>query len=61
MAENFAATLKQANLASKSDIANFVNKVDFDNKLWGFNEKIKSNETKHVLVENELNKISEKV
>ena len=33
MAENFAATLKQANLASKSDIANFVNKLDFDNKL----------------------------
>ena len=33
MAENFAARLKQANLASKSDIANFVNKLDFDNKL----------------------------
>ena len=28
-AENFAARLKQANLASKSDIA----KTDFDNKL----------------------------
>ena len=33
MAENFAARLKQANLARKSDIANFVNKLDFDNKL----------------------------
>ena len=29
-AESFAARLKQANLASKSDIANFVNKTDFD-------------------------------
>ena len=29
-AESFAARLKQANLASKSDIANFVNKIDFD-------------------------------
>ena len=61
MTENFAARLKQANLASKSDIANFVNKLDFDNKLWGFNKKINSNETKNVLVENELSKISEKV
>ena len=30
---NFAARLKQANLASKRDIANFVKKTDFDNKL----------------------------
>ena len=29
-AENFAAILEQANLASKSDIANFVNKTNFD-------------------------------
>ena len=31
-AENFSARLKQANLARKSDIANFVKKTDFDNK-----------------------------
>ena len=31
--ENFDARLKQANLASKSDIANFVNKTDFNEKL----------------------------
>ena len=30
--ENFAARLKQTNLASKSDIANFANKTDFDNQ-----------------------------
>ena len=29
--ENFAARLKQANLASKGDIANLVIKTDFDN------------------------------
>ena len=29
----FALRLKRENLASKSDIANFVNKIDFDNKL----------------------------
>ena len=28
--------LKQVNLASKSDIANFINKTDFDNKLRDF-------------------------
>ena len=27
-----SARLKQTNLSSKSDIANFVNKTDFDNK-----------------------------
>ena len=32
--ENFVARLKQANLASKSDVANFVNKTDFDNKRF---------------------------
>ena len=51
-AETFAARLKQANLASKSDIFNFVNKTDFDNKLLSFNKRINSNKTKHVLVEN---------
>ena len=36
-AENFASRLKQANLARKSDIANLVNKTDFDDKLLIFN------------------------
>ena len=31
-AKTFAARLVQANLASKSDIANFVKKTDFDDK-----------------------------
>ena len=30
--ENFTARLKQANLGSKNDIANFVKKTDFENK-----------------------------
>ena len=32
--ENFAARLKQANLASKSDIANFVNKTKKEKNEW---------------------------
>ena len=48
--ENFAARLKQASLASKSDIANFVNKTDFDNQV----KNVTSNK-------NELNELSKKV
>ena len=50
MSENFATRLKQAYLASKSDIANFVNKTDFDNRL----KDVASNK-------NELNKLLKKV
>ena len=37
--ENFALTFAQANLASKNDIANFVKKTDFDDKLTNLNKK----------------------
>ena len=37
--------------------ANLVTKADFDAKLSSLNRKITSNKTKHVLVENELNKL----
>ena len=47
MAEISDLKLKRANLASKSDIANFVNKTDFGNKL----KDITSNK-------NELNELS---
>ena len=33
MSENFVVILKQADLASKNYIANFVKKTDFDNQL----------------------------
>ena len=48
--KNFAARSKQANLASKSNIADFVNMADIDNKL----RDITSNK-------NELNKLSKKL
>ena len=48
--ENFAARLKQANLESKSEIANFVNKTDFNNKL----KDVTSNK-------NQINELSRKV
>ena len=48
--ENFTARLRQANLASKNDIANFVKKTSFDEKL----KTVTSNK-------NELNELSRKV
>ena len=36
--------LAQANLASKNDIANFVKKTDFDDKLKNLNKKDAENE-----------------
>ena len=60
-AENFAARLAQANLARKNDIAALVKNTDFDDKRKNLNENVTLNETKHVLVENELNKVSEKI
>ena len=56
-AENFAAILKRANLVSKNEIAKFVNKTDFDNKLISLNKKNNSNKTKHLLLENKFKKL----
>ena len=58
---NFASRLTQASLVGKNAIANFVKKTDFDDKLKYLNKKVISNEIKHVLVKNELNKLFEKV
>ena len=37
--------------------ANLITKTDFDAKLSSFNRKITKNKSKHLLVENELNKL----
>ena len=47
-ADVFNARLAQANL---------IKKTDFDAKLSSLNRKITENKTKHLLVENELNKL----
>ena len=47
-ADIFAARLAQANL---------ITKTYFDIKLTSFNNKINSNKTKHLLVENEFKKL----
>ena len=47
-AENFSARLIQANLVTKADIYT---------KLKSLNQKVNSNKTKHLLVENEINRL----
>ena len=42
MEEYFTARMAQANLASKNDIANFVKKTYFDDKLNNLNKKKES-------------------
>ena len=59
-AENFAARLKQANLKSKSNISDFLNKVYFDNILENLNKKVTLNKSRHVEVNN-LDDLSKKV
>ena len=39
-AENFTTRLEKGNLASKSDIVDFVDKTDFDDKLKNSNKKV---------------------
>ena len=47
---NFDERSKQANLPSKNDIADFVKKRDFNDKLKNINKKVISNKTRHIKV-----------
>ena len=47
--ENFDERIKQANIASKNDIADFVKKTYFDKKnLLNINKKVTLNSTRHL-------------
>ena len=52
--ENFSARCKQANLATKGDIAGFIKKTDFHDKLKNVNKNVTPKKSKRVLIENEL-------
>ena len=54
MKEHFTERLKQGNLASKNDIADFEKRIDFDEKLRKNNNKVTSSETKHVEAEKKV-------
>ena len=53
--ENFAERLKQANLASKNDIADFKKNTNFEEKLRKINSKVTSNNTSFTEAEKKLN------
>ena len=59
--ENFEARLKQANLATNVEIADFVKKTDFENKLKNLNKKFTSNKAKHEEVDKKLDDLTKKV
>ena len=60
-AENFTGRLKQANLATESDIDDFVEKAGFDDKLRISNKKVTSNKTKQVEVKKKLTDLTKKL
>ena len=60
-AQNIAANWKLANFATKSDIAHFIKKTGFDSKLKNLNKKVISNKLQHVLDENELRELQDKI
>ena len=60
-AANFAARLKQANLAYKNDIANFLKKTYFDEKLINISEKFTSHKTQNILIQNESKAEQDKI
>ena len=62
--ENFAARLKKANLASKtdvSDITGFVKKADFDFKVINFNKRIASSKTIDTEIKTKLGDLGKKL
>ena len=53
--KKFAVRLKYANSATKADIADFIEKTDFDDKLKNLNKKVTANKAKQVEAEKEIN------
>ena len=60
-AENLATSLKKANLPTKGDFDDFVEKTDFNDKLNNLNKKVTSNKTKHVETQKKLTDLTNKV
>ena len=58
-AENFTARLKQVNLATEGDIADFIKKkkatdLNINIEIKSINKKVTSNKSKHLLAQNEF-------
>ena len=53
--------LTTENLKARLPLPNLVTKTDFDTELTSLNEKVTSNKSKHLLIENELKKFKKMV
>ena len=61
MADNLTAKSTQAKSVTKADIADFVKKTYFDEKLIYIKRNVTLNKARHVEVKNKLDDISRKV
>ena len=61
IADNFPSRLYIANLATKSDIDDFVEKTDFHDKLKNLIKIVTSNKKKHAEVEGKLTDVTKKI
>ena len=59
--DNFAVRLAHAKLATEVVITNFLKERDFDNKIKSINKRVTLKKTKHVLIENGLDVLLDKV
>ena len=55
--EKFALRLKQANLATNSDIDDFVEKTNFDDKLKNLNKEVTANKKNMKRLKKKLNEV----
>ena len=53
--------LTTENLKARLPLPSLVTKTDFDTELTSLNEKVTSNKSKHLLIENELKKFKKMV
>ena len=53
--------MSQANLATKADIDDFVEKTYFDDKLKNLNKKVTSNKTKYLEAEKKLTDLTNEI
>ena len=59
--KNFAARLKQENLATKVHIADLAEKTNFDDKLKNLNKRFTLNKIKHVETEKNVTDLTNKI
>ena len=52
--EDFRAKLTQENLASQTDIVDFVKKIDFNDKLQNLNKKVAYSKKRHIEINTKL-------